>query len=98
MERFRFLLYIALLVEGIMALPILGYIVAAGTAYLLLVVSFVIHVINFMYLSRWGANNRPAIMGIVSSVLGFIPFIGFVLHVITFLMYLAAVQKREYIF
>jgi hypothetical protein len=66
--------------ETILAIPILGGLIIAGLWWTPLFLMLILHIITLVICSRSGNKIYGSIIGIVASVLGFIPFIGWGLH------------------
>ncbi|NHN31916.1 hypothetical protein [Paenibacillus agricola] len=84
--------------ELFLAIPVLGGFVVLGTSYLALVVMFALHIITLVLSSQ---NKEPiygSVVGIVTSLLAWIPFVGWILHLTSgvLLMATAAQKPKEY--
>lgn len=69
--------------EAFLAIPFIGGLFVASQGYVPLVFMFILHLITLL-LSK--SNNSPkvgSIFGIITSLIAWIPFIGFAAHVIT---------------
>lgn len=93
MRRLAFGLTIAgLVMEGVMAIPVLGATVIVGLYWIPLAIAFAIHVSLLVLrnvISGDGRNFIAApIMGIIASVLGIIPFVGWALHLAAAIVYI----------
>jgi hypothetical protein len=95
MTGFRIIGLIALILELLLAIPVLGGTIVIGTAYIILGVTLILHIVALVVAANTGAVKYPGIIGIITSVLAWIPFLGWVLHVVTFILYLIAVIKPE---
>lgn len=82
--------------EAILGIPILGASIVLGLAYTPLILMLILHIITLILTKK---DNGPAvgsILGIVTSVVAVIPFVGFVMHILTavFLMINAATPNN----
>lgn len=83
--------------EIVLAIPLLGAAIVIGSVYSVLGLMFILHVITLILSSK---NNEPiygSVLGIVTSLLAWIPFVGWVLHLITgILLMVSAGQKPRH--
>lgn len=83
--------------EIILAIPLLGAAIVIGSAYSALGLMFILHLVTLIVSSK---DNEPiygSVLGIVTSVLAWIPFVGWVLHLITgILLMVSAGQKSRH--
>lgn len=83
--------------ELILAIPILGGLIVIGTGYVALGVMLLLHIIALVLSTNQKEPGYGSIMGILTSVLAWIPFVGWFLHGLTaILLIVSAVQKTEY--
>lgn len=97
MTASRILKWVSGSLEIFLAIPILGAAVVIGSFYLVLPVMLGLHIATLVLSVK---NNEPkygSIMGIITSVLAWIPFVGWILHLLTgiFLMVTAAQENRN---
>lgn len=83
--------------ELFLAIPFLGGLIVMGSSYTVLGVMFILHIITLALAVR---NNEPfygSVLGVVTSVVAWIPFVGWLLHLLSgiFLMVNAA-QKSSH--
>ncbi|CAG7650184.1 hypothetical protein ACFQI7_28865 [Paenibacillus allorhizosphaerae] len=82
--------------EVFLAIPVVGAAVVLGSAYTALGVMFILHVITLILSAK---NKEPfygSILGIITSVLAWIPLLGWILHLITgILLMVTAAQKSK---
>lgn len=74
--------------EAFLAIPFIGGLFVVSQGYVPLVFMFILHLIT-LFLSK--SNNSPTIgsvFGIITSLIAWIPFVGFTAHVITALILL----------
>ena len=87
----------ALIVEFILAIPILGGTIILAYVYTPLILAFIIHTIALVLRKSNESKSIAApILGIVTSVLGFIPVLGWGLHLAAFIVYLVDISKGSY--
>lgn len=91
---------LATVFEGVLAIPVIGGSIVIGTYYGALGVMFLLHaaVLVLRILDKKGESLVAPGFGMVASVLAVIPFLGFMLHVVTFILYIfdfAFAQKKK---
>ncbi|MGI2329472.1 hypothetical protein [Planococcus sp. YIM B11945] len=91
------LLWITGLAEAFLAIPVIGGAVVIGTGYTALGVMFVLHAITLFFCFREYSPKSGSVLGIITSIVAWIPGIGWVLHLITAVVLLisAAVSNRS---
>lgn len=83
--------------ELVLAIPVIGGSIVITSWYTVLGVMFVLHLVTLVLSSK---NNEPkygSVMGIVTSLLAWIPFLGWLLHLLTaiFLMVTASQKSKH---
>lgn len=69
--------------EAILAIPILGGTIVLGFGYVPLVIMGILHVITLFLSNKDGKLSVGSIFGLLASLLGWIPLLGWILHLIT---------------
>ncbi|CAM4368779.1 hypothetical protein L1N85_22685 [Paenibacillus alkaliterrae] len=88
------LLMITGIFEAVLGIPVLGGAIVLLSGYTLLFVTLVLHIVTLVLCSQ---NNRPiagSILGIVTSVLAWIPILGMIMHIATAIVLLIAASKK----
>ncbi len=86
---------VAVVLEGFFAIPVVGGLMIFSSAYVLLVVAFLLHLSALIFGKDENLFKLAPVFGMIASILGFIPGLGWVLHVITFCLYLYAILSRQ---
>lgn len=88
---------LATVFEGVLAIPVIGGTIVIGTYYGALGVMFLLHaaVLVLRILDKKGDSLVAPGFGMVASVLAVVPFLGFVLHVITFILYIVDFAQKK---
>lgn len=68
--------------ETLLAIPILGASIIIGLLWIPLLVMLILHIITLVFSAQSGMKISSPVLGIVASVLGVIPFVGWILHTI----------------
>lgn len=81
--------------ELVLGIPLIGAIIIMGWFYIPLFVMLVLHIITLVLSVK---NNEPkygSIVGIVTSLVASIPFVGMVLHIVTGILLMVTAAKKE---
>lgn len=82
--------------EILLAIPILGALIVMGSSYVALIIMFILHVVTLAISVNNKDSVHGSILGIITSVLAWIPFVGWILHLITgILLLVSAASKRR---
>lgn len=82
--------------EGFLAIPIIGGAVVIGSGYSALGVMFVLHAITLLLSIRERQGKFASILGLVTSVISFVPLIGWLLHLLTAgALFFSAITSRR---
>ncbi len=87
---------VAASVEAYLAIPVLGGLTVFSSFGTLLIGTLILHIVAYKFAQDEGMSNVAPITGIVTSILAWIPFLGWTLHLITFLAYLFYILKGKY--
>jgi hypothetical protein len=69
--------------EALLGVPILGGTLVIALVWTPLVVMFILHVVTLVFSVREGEKKHGSILGIVTSCVAWIPFVGMIMHIIT---------------
>ena len=88
---------LATVFEGVLAIPVIGGTIVIGTYYGALGVMFLLHaaVLVLRILDKKGESLVAPGFGMVASILAVVPFLGFVLHVVTFILYIVDFAQKK---
>lgn len=81
--------------EIFLAIPILGAIVVMGTFYTILGVMFVLHIVTLIFTVKNKEPIHGSVLGIITSVIAWIPLVGWVMHLLTGIFLMVAASKTE---
>jgi hypothetical protein len=83
--------------EIILAIPFLGATIVVFSGYSVLGLMFILHLVTLIVSSRYQEPIYGSVLGIVTSLLAWIPIVGWVLHLITgILLMVSGGQKTRY--
>lgn len=77
------LLWITGLAEALLAIPFVGGSFVVSTGYTALGVMFLLHAITLFFCFREYSPKSGSILGIITSLVAWLPIIGWVMHLLT---------------
>lgn len=96
MSNAKVLKWLTGLIEIVLAIPILGGLIVMGSGYAVLGVMFILHLVTLIVSNKDNETIYGSVLGIVTSLLAWIPFVGWFLHLITgILLLISAAQKSR---
>lgn len=97
MSNAKVLKWLTGIIELVLAIPILGGIIVMGSGYSVLGLMFILHLVTLIVSNKDNETIYGSIMGIVTSLLAWIPILGWLLHLISgILLMISAIQKPRY--
>lgn len=90
MSNARIMMIVAGVLEAILAIPVLGGTIVIGLVYIPLAVMLIIHIVGLVLSSRENLPIYASVVGIVTSLIAWIPFVGWIMHLITALLLLVS--------
>lgn len=83
--------------EAILAIPIIGASIVMGSFYTILPAMLAFHIVTLVLTKKEGGTYVGSILGIITSCVAWIPFVGFVMHVLSavFIMVNASENEKE---
>lgn len=80
--------------ELLLAIPFLGGLIVLSTVYVALGIMLVLHIVTLIMSRDESEPVYGSVMGIITSVLAWIPFVGWLLHVVTAVLLLVSASSR----
>ncbi|MER2090064.1 MAG: hypothetical protein ABS920_10015 [Sporosarcina sp.] len=88
--------WVTAIAEGFLAIPLIGGLYVISSGYSILGIMFVLHAITLLLSIREGQGKAASILGLVTSVVSAIPFIGWFMHLITAgALFLSAITSKR---
>lgn len=83
--------------EALLGIPIIGAGIIVGLLWTPLFLMLLLHIVTLIFSVKDNVNKHGSILGIVTSCIAWIPFVGMVLHIITaiLLMIDAAMNNKS---
>jgi hypothetical protein len=78
----NYLMLVGAIVETILAIPIIGGLLVTSTAWLVLIATLTLHIVSLVYTIQEKNWLAGPITGIIASVIGFIPILAILVHII----------------
>lgn len=81
--------------EAILAVPVLGGLIVVASAYWMLVFMCVLHAATLLLSVKHHDSYYGSVLGIVTSMLAWIPILGWLLHLLTaVLLFVSALRSK----
>jgi hypothetical protein len=69
--------------EAVLGLPIIGASIIVGNLWAPLALMAVLHIVTLLLALKSGRSIIGSVLGIVTSIVGVIPFVGMTMHIVT---------------
>lgn len=69
--------------EALLGIPLVGASIVIGSYYTVLPVMLVLHIVTLVLTKRNNGHATGSVLGIVTSCVAWIPFVGMVMHILT---------------
>nr|WP_308638084.1 hypothetical protein [Paenibacillus silvisoli] len=83
------------LLELVLAIPVLGALIIIGNSYVPLVIMFFLHLITLVLSMKSNESKYGSVLGIITSIVAWIPFVGWILHLLSGIMLLVSASRRH---
>ncbi|MBM7567224.1 putative membrane protein [Paenibacillus sacheonensis] len=80
--------------ELILAIPILGGLIVVGSSYGVLGIMLLLHILTLVMSAMSKEAKYGSILGIITSVLGWIPFVGWFFHLVSAILLMVSAAQR----
>ncbi|TLS37017.1 hypothetical protein [Pseudalkalibacillus caeni] len=81
--------------EALLGIPFIGGSLVLGFLWTPLLAMLVLHIVTLLFSFREETNKHGSILGIVTSCLAWIPFVGMIMHIITAVILMVDAAKRD---
>jgi len=95
MSSSKILKWITGALEIFLGIPVLGGLIIIGTYYTPLFVMLVLHIVTLILSAKNREAKYGSVLGIVTSLVAWIPFVGMILHIITGILLMVSAAKKE---
>ncbi|WP_195989304.1 hypothetical protein [Clostridium sp. D53t1_180928_C8] len=96
-ETVRVTKWVAGGIEALLGIPVLGASIILGLAWTPLFIMLAFHIVNLVLSKKENLPIAGSVLGIVGNAIGWIPFVGMIMHILTaiFVMMEAYKTMRE---
>ncbi|MFF2481760.1 hypothetical protein [Paenibacillus sp. NPDC058071] len=96
MQTAKTLKWVTGALELVLGIPILGGLIVMGFWYIPLGIMFILHIITLVLSSQAGTSKYGSIVGLITSLLAWIPILGMILHLTSaILLMVSAAQTKQ---
>lgn len=95
MSKSKILKIITGALEGLLAIPIVGGSIIIAGLYIPLAVMFVLHLISLILASKENKSITGNVLGLITSIAGVIPFLGWAMHLATAIVLTVEAVKEK---
>ncbi|KQL36521.1 hypothetical protein [Psychrobacillus sp. FJAT-21963] len=81
--------------EAILGIPILGATIVLSFLWIPLFVMLILHIITLVITNKEGGSTTGSILGIVTSCIAWIPFVGMIMHILTAIFLMIDASKSD---
>lgn len=81
--------------ELILAIPLLGAAIVMGTGYVALGIMLVLHIVTLAMSRSQSEPIYGSVLGVVTSVLAWIPIVGWLLHLLSAIFLMVSAGSRK---
>ncbi|TMW72276.1 hypothetical protein [Alteribacter natronophilus] len=95
MSTSRILKWVSGGLEAILGIPILGGMIVISLAYTPLLFMLALHIVTLVLTKKDGGASTGSILGIITSCIAWIPFVGMVMHILTAIFLMVDASKPD---
>lgn len=81
--------------EGFLAIPIIGGFFVISFGYFPLIIMLALHIVTLVLSNKDRTTGAGSILGIITSIIAWIPFIGWFMHLITAVVLVLEAVKKD---
>ena len=82
--------------EVFLGIPFVGGMIVISFMYLPLMVMLILHIVTLVYCSQENLDKAPSTLGIITSCIAWIPFVGMIMHILTAVFLLVSVSRENH--
>ena len=95
MSPSRILKWVSGGLEAILGIPLVGASIIISLLWLPLLVMLALHIVTLVLTKKDGGASTGSILGIVTSCVGWIPFVGMIMHIISAIFLMIDASKVD---
>ena len=92
-ETVRVTKWVAGGIEALLGIPVLGASIIIGLAWTPLFIMLAFHIVNLVLSKKEDLPIAGSILGIVGNAIGWIPFVGMIMHILTAIFVMVEAYK-----
>src|SRR5699024_1586974 len=81
--------------EAIVDIPLFGASYVVGSVYIALAVMLILCILTSVVTTRTGGKTVGSILGIVTSCIAWIPFVGFIMHILSTIFLMVNASEKD---
>ncbi|HEX7065425.1 MAG TPA: hypothetical protein VF199_10210 [Bacillales bacterium] len=81
--------------EALLGIPFVGGVIVLSLAWMPLVIALGLHIATLILCRKEGENVHGSILGIITSCIAWIPFVGMIMHIVTAILLMVDASKAE---
>jgi len=82
-------------IEGLLGIPVLGGTIILSLSWLPLFIMLAFHIVIVVFSYKAGIKSYGNILGIVTSIVGFIPVVGMIMHLLSAVFILVDAARNQ---
>jgi hypothetical protein len=82
--------------EAFLAIPFLGGTFIVSLLWTPLLIMLALHIVTLWFCSQENENKTGSIVGIVTSLLGWVPLLGWAMHLVTAILLLISAARKDH--
>ena len=94
-ETVRVTKWVAGGIEALLGIPVLGASIIIGLAWTPLLIMLAFHIVNLVLSKKEDLPIAGSILGIVGNTIGWIPFVGMIMHILTAIFVMMEAYKTK---
>ncbi|MFX3675195.1 MAG: hypothetical protein ACE3JQ_12225 [Paenisporosarcina sp.] len=95
MSTTKILKWVTGAMEAVLGIPILGATIVISFLWVPLFVMLVLHIVTLVLTKQNGGSITGSILGIVTSCVAWIPFVGMIMHILSAIILMLDAAKPE---
>lgn len=95
MSLSRIMRWITGILEALLGIPILGGVYVLSQAWTPLIVMLFLHIITWVLTHRDRGITAGSILGVITSLIAWIPFVGMIMHILTAIVLMFTASRPD---
>ncbi|WP_047984198.1 hypothetical protein [Ornithinibacillus californiensis] len=95
MSTSRIMKWVTGALEALLAIPVLGASIIVGLLWTPLLIMLALHIVTLVLTKKDGGSTVGSILGIVTSCIAWIPFVGWIMHILSAIFLMIGAAKQD---